>query len=63
MFMGLAIWTGIVLIIALVLTGCNTIAGFGQDINIAAKGIQEKMATPRNSRKRMNDEGVYYANE
>ena len=61
--MGLALWTGIVLIISLVLTGCNTIAGLGQDINVAAKGIQEKMATPRNSRMRMNDEGIYYVNE
>ncbi len=63
MLMGLALWTGIVLIISLVLTGCNTIAGLGQDINVAAKGIQEKMATPRNSRMRMNDEGIYYVNE
>ena len=46
MVFGLFLWAVIALVVAFTLTGCNTIAGLGQDINIAAKGIQEKMATP-----------------
>ena len=34
------------LIVALVITGCNTVAGLGKDIHAAAKGIQDKMSEP-----------------
>ncbi len=34
------------LMVALVLTGCNTVAGLGKDIHAAAKGIQDKMSEP-----------------
>ena len=34
------------LLFALVLTGCNTVAGLGKDIHAAAKGIQDKMSEP-----------------
>ena len=33
-------------IVALVITGCNTMAGLGKDIHAAAKGIQDKMSEP-----------------
>ena len=31
-------------IVAIMLTGCNTFAGLGKDIQAAAKGIQSEMA-------------------
>ena len=34
------------LMFALVLTGCNTMAGLGKDISSAAKGIQDRMSEP-----------------
>jgi predicted small secreted protein len=34
------------LMVALVLTGCNTMAGLGKDISSAAKGIQDRMSEP-----------------
>tara|TARA_R100000742_G_C4278460_1_gene101308 strand:- start:1032 stop:1241 length:210 start_codon:yes stop_codon:yes gene_type:complete len=46
MVFGLFLWAVIALVIAFTLTGCNTIAGLGKDVHLAAKGIQEKMATP-----------------
>ena len=61
--LGFCLWMLIALIIGFVLAGCNTVAGLGQDLSAAAKGIQEKMATPSNSRMRMNDEGIYYVND
>jgi predicted small secreted protein len=32
------------LIVAFVLTGCNTMAGLGKDISAAAKGIQDRIS-------------------
>ncbi len=37
------------LMVALVLTGCNTMAGLGEDISSAAKGIQDRMSEPDDS--------------
>jgi len=34
------------LLFALVLTGCNTVAGLGKDIHAAAVGIQDRMSEP-----------------
>jgi predicted small secreted protein len=61
--LGFGLWFLIAIVIGFVLAGCNTVAGLGQDLSAAAKGIQEKMATPSASRMRMNDEGIYYVNE
>jgi predicted small secreted protein len=36
----------VALMVALVLTGCNTMAGLGKDISSAAKGIQDRMSEP-----------------
>ena len=48
MVFGLFLWTLIAVVVAFALTGCNTIAGLGKDVHLAAKGIQEKMGSPSN---------------
>lgn len=54
----LVVSTGLFVFAIVNLTGCNTVAGFGKDLQAAANGIQNEMAGDDDSYDRHNSYSV-----